>query len=141
MGDMMEDNAALNRRPNLPTMIAPARPQKQAKQTRCETITAQEKTNEPLQEQQITRTIKEYADQRRKRKTEQPNRCAKETKRIQDRTHTENRGNEQKETETAAFPETYRGNPPPSTDRAYRKVDTWAIAIDTRIRHPLEEEE
>ena len=58
MGDMMEGNADLNGRSNLPTRIVPDRPQIQARQILWGTIRALGKTNEPLQEQQIIRTIK-----------------------------------------------------------------------------------
>ena len=62
MGDVMEDNAAPNRRSNLPTRIAPDRPQGQASRIIWGTIHAQDKTEEQLQEQQIDRTIKRYSD-------------------------------------------------------------------------------
>ena len=58
MDDVMEDNDALNRRSNLPTIIAPDRPAKQEKPLFGETIASKGKNNEPLQEQQIIRTIK-----------------------------------------------------------------------------------
>ena len=56
---MMSDNDALNRRSKLPTRIAPDRPQGHDSQILWETIQAQDKTKENLQEQQIARTIKE----------------------------------------------------------------------------------
>ena len=60
----MEDNASLNRRSNLHTRIVPDRPAQQEKQLIWETI-AEDKTNAPLKEQQITRTIRKYTNKQR----------------------------------------------------------------------------
>ena len=90
---MMEDNAALNRRSNPPTRIVTERPQRQATQILWETVTSQGKTNEPLQEQQITSTIKEYAEQRRKMKNSIIKQLRKRTKEApRQRSTNKNRG-------------------------------------------------
>ena len=138
----MEDNASLNRRSNLPTMSAPGRPQKQAQQILRVTITAQGKPNEPLQEQQITRTIKEYASRRRKsEKQPNPTDAQGARKRIQDRdANNKTEENEPtKETEMTADLETDQGGFAP--DQAYQQVDTSTTTLENRLRNPLEEEE
>ena len=61
MADMMDGNAALNRRSNLPTRIAQDRPAQKAKQLLWGTIAAGDRYKMPLREQQIIRTIKRYA--------------------------------------------------------------------------------
>jgi len=61
MGDMVEDNAPINRRSNLPTRIVQDRPEQQSKQLLWETIAAEDRHKMPPREQQIIRTIKKYA--------------------------------------------------------------------------------
>ena len=78
MDDMMEDNAALNRRSNLPARIVHDRPAQKAKQLLWETIAAKDKINAPPQGQQIARKIKIC---RTKRETEQHGDIAKKRKR------------------------------------------------------------
>ena len=55
----MEDIAALNRRPKLPTMIVQGRPQGKAIQLLWETINTQEQGETP-KKKQITLTVKKY---------------------------------------------------------------------------------
>ena len=78
-------NASLNRRANLPTRIVPDRPAQQAKQILWETIAAQGKTNEPLQEQQIKRTIKQAEQRRENDKQNNKTTAQKKRKRTQEK--------------------------------------------------------
>ena len=113
MDDVMEDNASQIRRSNLPTRIAPDRPQKLETHILWGAIKAQYEIIEPLQEQQIIRTIQKYDEQKRKDE-KQHNRTAAQRKRkrnqdIDARNKTEGNGPEKKTEMTTDIEEDHAG--------------------------------
>ena len=159
----MGDNAALNRRSYLPARIVQDRHAPQAKQLLWETISAGDRYKMPLQEQQITRTIKKTCqeaegetktryDAGAKSKTEKKEeKRGKEEQKQEQKWHRSTEAEKERRTRHDAQPRTEEQEEEansareketePNTDHAYQPVGSRAAILGKRLHEPAEEEE